>query len=684
MEDRQIKQQRFPNRTAMIAWFLRGSGRYFAWSMFFSAIVALADLIVPKIIQYTADDLIGDGEASVPGIVLDLVRRAGGAEQLRNHLWYIALAVALVALIGGICRYLMMLLNSAGSEHLVKRMRDTLYGHILRLPYSWHGSHHTGDMIQRCTSDVETIKVFVSEQLTSLVRVVLLIGLSLAFMADISAPLALVESAFIPVIVISSVVFYTKAGRTFEKVDQQEGRLSSIAQENLTGVRVVRAFGKEAFERTRFERQNETYTHLWYRLMRVLASFWVTGNVVATLRNLVVILAGAYFVIQGRMTTGGLIAFISYNALISLPVRSLGRVITEMSKAGISIDRLREIMNAEEEEGMEPAEEAPALSGLLSGEIVFDHVTFSFPDESSGREVLRDVSFRVEGGKTIGILGATGSGKSTILALLDRLYDVPEGCGEIRIGGRDIREFPLHTLRRGIGLVLQEPYLFSGTLADAISIASEDAHDAREKKNADAGESAANKEERLAEEERAGRQEENAATDKSAANKEENTGEYAAPQEEAGSGMKRVRSDSAPLEQVRYAARIADLDETAMRFPHRYETFVGERGVTLSGGQRQRAAIAQMVLRRTPIVAFDDSLSAVDAKTDQHIRDAIRRELAGSTVLIVAHRITSLMDADEIIVLSHGRIVQRGTHEELLKEDGIYRQTFELQTQEGV
>jgi ATP-binding cassette subfamily B protein len=611
--------ERFPGRSEMILWFLRGSVHFFVLSVIFSCVVSLADLIAPKIIQYTADSVIGSSPLNAPSVVCAFVDRIGGIAYLREHLGVVAAAAAVIAGVGAICRYLMMLFNSAGSERFVQRMRDQLYAHILRLPYRWHSENHTGDIIQRCTSDVETIKVFVSEQLTSLVRVLLLIGLSLYFMADISPVLALIEGAFIPLMAAGSIVFYSKIGRTFEKVDQEEGRLSDIAQENLTGVRVVRAFGREAFERSRFEEQNEQYTSLWYRLMRTLASFWVTGNVVATMRNLIVLLAGVSFAIHGRMTTGELIAFISYNALISLPVRSLGRVITEMSKAGISIDRLRYIMNAEKEDytGTDP-DRSGTSAQVMSGDICFEHVSFGFDaDGGSGDGVLSDVTFTVPVGHTVGILGATGSGKSTILSLLDRLYDLPEGCGRITIGGKDIRTITLPVLRRNIGLVLQEPYLFSGTLEENIGITQEN-------------------------------------------------------------------RKSADPEAVRRAARIACLDEAVNQFPKEYETYVGERGVTLSGGQKQRTAIAQMLIRRTPIMAFDDSLSAVDADTDRRIREALTEETAGATVLIVAHRITTLMQADEILVLQHGKIVQRGTHQQLLSKSGIYREIYELQTRDAI
>lgn len=457
----------FNSRAGMIAWFMRGSMRFFVLSVVFSCVVSLADLIAPKIIQYTADSVIGSEPLNAPGAVLNFVERIGGIAYLREHL-----------------------------------------------------------------------------------------------------------------------------------------------------------------------------------------------GIVATTRNLVVLLSGVSFVIRGRMTTGGLIAFISYNALISLPVRSLGRVITEMSKAGVSIDRLRSIMNAKEEEyGTPDPQRDSAYEEAMRGTIRFEQVSFGFGADgahgahgANGKSVLKDVTFAVPAGRTVGILGATGSGKSTLLALLDRLYDLPEDGGTITIGGKDIREIPLPVLRRNIGLVLQEPYLFSGTLAENIGIAREGGTG----------------------------QTEGSAPGEAGQTEGSEPGD-AGQTDDTVQGEMRM----ADPEAIRRASRIACLDGDLKQFPRGYETYVGERGVTLSSGQKQRAAIAQMLIRDTPIMAFDDSLSAVDADTDRRIREALEKETAGATVLIVAHRITTLMHADEILVLQHGRIVQRGTHRQLAARDGIYREIYELQTRDA-
>ncbi|MBR0396902.1 MAG: ABC transporter ATP-binding protein [Eubacterium sp.] len=639
-----IKHRQFHTKRSLVIYFLKGSLRYFILSIVFASIVSLADLMNPKIIEYTVDSVIGDQPLAAPGFVQRLANAAGGIGFFREHLYLIALLVLGIALLGAVCRYLFMLFDSLGAETFVQKTRDSLFAHIVRLPYAWHSENHTGDIIQRCTSDVETIKLFISEQLMSLFRVVLLIVLSLWFMMRIHVGLALAEALFIPVMVLSSVFFHNKVGAAFEKVDREEGKLSSIAQENLTGVRVVRAFGRETFEQERFMRQNAGYTNLWYHLQLILAAFWTSGNIYATVRNLVVTVLGVVFCVQGSLTAGGFIAFLSYNALISLPVRGLGRVITEMSKAEISIDRLRYIMNAEEEQDGVPVDSLGSLR--VQGDIVFSHVSFTYPGRD--HEILHDISFTVPAGKTVGILGSTGSGKTTLLSLLNRLYELPDGkeytesaadsastsqtagstarqpadgseavqpacAGTITIGGIDIRKIPRSVLRRQIGMVLQEPYLFSRSLAENIGIACEDVTQA----------------------------------------------------------------------ELDRAAEIACLDETIEHMTRGYDTFVGERGVTLSGGQRQRAAIAQMLVRRTPVMIFDDALSAVDAETDARIRQKMQEQIDDATVLLVSHRITTLMHADEIIVMESGKITERGTHEELLAAGGLYARVYELQTREA-
>lgn len=299
----------------------------------------------------------------------------------------------------------------------------------MRLPFAWHGANSTGDIIQRCTSDVETVKVFISEQLTSLIRVIILIAMAIRFMWMINVFMTGIASLFIPIVIGYSLFFYAKIGDAFEKADTEEGRLSAIAQENLTGVRVVRAFGRERFERERFEKQNDYYTGFWIRLMRILSLNWVTGDIMTGLQYLIVNIMGAVFCVRGTITAGQFIAFVSYNSLLIWPVRSLGRVISEMSKAGISTTRILYIMNAEEE-----TEPEDALRPPMDRDIRFEHVSFGYGADSG--EALSDVSFEIPAGSTVGILGGTGSGKSTLMYLLEKLYPLEEGCGRILIAHR--------------------------------------------------------------------------------------------------------------------------------------------------------------------------------------------------------------------------------------------------------
>ena len=601
-----MEKKKFETKGSLLLYFVKGSTRWFALAVFFACAVSLLDLINPKIIGYTVDSLIGDQPSKLPFYLSAFENAMGGQSILREKLWLVAMAVVIVALCSALCRFLFRLFNSIGAETLVKHMRDTLFDHITRLPFAWHSVNHTGDIIQRCTSDVEQIKMFLSEQLTSLLRVFVLIAMALTYMFRISGKLMCVSGIFIPIIISYSFWFHKKIGSQFAIVDSEEGKLSSIAQENLTGVRVVRAFGREKYERERFEKQNAYYTGMWIRLMQLMSAFWTSGDFISYVQLLSVLSAGSYLAVHGEITAGSFIEFVTYNAMLTWPVRMLGRVIANLSKAGISIERLRYIMNSEEEK------DAPnACEPDFRQDITFDHVSFSYTDD--GAKILDDVSFTIKAGTTVGILGSTGSGKSTLMYLLDRLYPLKEGNGRILIGDTDLKDIKADWIRRNIGMVLQEPYLFSRTLAENISIAADDKE----------------------------------------------------------------------IERVHRAAEIAQLSGSIDRFKDGYETYVGERGVTLSGGQKQRTAIAQMLITKPSVMVFDDSLSAVDSETDARIRAALRANVEDTTVILIAHRITTLMHADQIIVMDKGRIAETGTHEELVAKGGIYAKIHELQMQQS-
>ena len=444
--------------------FLNGSKKFFLASVLAAAVTALADMINPQIIRAAVDCAIGGEEGNFPAFVMELVSRIGGFSYLGRHLWIMALAIIIVATFQVLSQYAFRVFNTKASETLVKSMRDQLFCHIERLPFAWHMKNRTGDIIQRCTSDIDTTKNFLSEQLTSIFRIIILLALSMTFMFSMHPLLTVIALIPMPVILIYSFRFHKKIHDGFIDCDENEGKLSAMAQENLTGVRVVRAFGRERAEIDKFQKQNDHYTGLWIKMAKVMSKFWSSSDVLSGIQVMLIVVFGAYFCVQGSMLEGEYIAFISYNSMLVWPIRQLGRMISEMSKAGVSIDRVFYIMNSPVEQDDPEATEAP-----MNGDICFEHVNFSY---ENAPQMLHDINFTMKAGTTLGILGGTGSGKSTMMLLLDKLYELDPDGGRITIGGTDIRKIKTEHLRRSIGMVLQEPFLFSRTIAENIGIAS--------------------------------------------------------------------------------------------------------------------------------------------------------------------------------------------------------------------
>ena len=445
--------------------FLKGSKRFFAVSIFAACVTALADMLQPQIIRAAVDCALGGKEGDFPAFVLTLVDKIGGFAHLGKNLWIMALAIILVAGIQVISQYVFRVYNTKASETLVKTMRDQLFSHIQRLPFSWHMKNRTGDIIQRCTSDIDTTKNFLSEQLTSVFRITILLVLSILFMLSMHPLLTVIALLPAPAIILYSFHFHGKIHNGFMECDENEGKLSAMAQENLTGVRVVRAFGQERSEIDKFQTQNDHYTNLWVKMGKIMSEFWSVSDILSGIQVMLVVVFGAWFCIQGELLEGEYIAFISYNTMLVWPIRQLGRMISEMSKAGVSIDRVAYIMHSPAEQDHPEADDYP-----MDGDICFDHVSFSYENSP---EILHDISFTMKAGTTLGILGGTGSGKSTLMLLLDKLYPLPQDQGTITIGGTDIRMIRTQHLRRNIGMVLQEPYLFSRTIAENIGIAAD-------------------------------------------------------------------------------------------------------------------------------------------------------------------------------------------------------------------
>ena len=458
-------------KLALLWRFLKGAKRFFFLSILSAAVTALAEMLQPQIIRAAIDCAIGGMEGDFPPYIMALVEKLGGFAYLGQHLWIMALGILIIGAFQVVSQYTFRVYNTAASETLVKTMRDQLFSHIQRLPYAWHMKNRTGDIIQRCTSDIDTTKNFLSEQLTSIFRILLLLVLSIVFMVSMHPLLTLLALLPAPIIIVLSFRFHRVIHDGFTDCDENEGKLSAMAQENLTGVRVIRAFGRERAEIDKFATQNDYYTSLWEKMARIMSRFWSISDIFSGIQVMVVVVFGAVFCVNGSLTEGEYIAFISYNALLVWPIRQLGRMISEMSKAGVSIDRVFYIMNSPAEADLPDAENAP-----MDGDIRFENVSFAY---EGSPEILHNISFTVKAGTTVGILGGTGSGKSTLMLLLDKLYHVEEGSGRITIGGKDIREIQTAHLRRNIGFVLQEPYLFSRTIGENIGISVEKAtHDA--------------------------------------------------------------------------------------------------------------------------------------------------------------------------------------------------------------
>ena len=451
--------------TISLLWqFLKGAKRYFLITVLAAGVTALADMLQPQIIRAAVDCALGGQEGDFPEFVMNAVNAIGGFSYLGQHLWIMAAAILVVAVFQVASQYIFRVYNTKASETLVKSMRDQLFSHIQRLPFSWHMKNKTGDIIQRCTSDIETTKNFLSEQMTSVFRIVILLILSISFMISMHPMLTLIALVPMPLIIAYSVHFHKKIHDGFMACDENEGKLSAMAQENLTGVRVVRAFGQEKAEMDKFTKQNDYYTSLWIKMAKVMSKFWSVSDIFSGIQVMLVVVFGAYFCICGSLSEGEYIAFISYNSMLVWPIRQLGRMISEMSKAGVSIDRIAYIMHSPVE-----ADDPDAVDAPMDGDIRFEHVTFAY---DNAPELLHDIDFTMKAGTTLGILGGTGSGKSTLMLLLDKLYPLEEGCGRITIGGVDIRKIRTAHLRKNIGMVLQEPFLFSRTIAENIGITS--------------------------------------------------------------------------------------------------------------------------------------------------------------------------------------------------------------------
>jgi ATP-binding cassette subfamily B protein len=567
-------------------------------------VATLIMYIQPQIARVAIDYAIDDKPLDAPPPVEWLVTTVGARSTWAKNLWIAAVLILGLRAVSGAFTYLKGRWSAVASESTARRLRDRLYDHLQHLPCTYHDRAETGDLVQRCSSDVETVRMFLAVQVVEIGRSGIMLGLALPFMLAVNAQMTLVSMVLLPVVVGFASVFFVRVRRQFQRADEAEGRMTAMLQENLTGIRVVRAFARQKFECDRFAGANADYRDRWFKLVRLLSVYWSTSDLLCLGQMALVLGWGAWLISRGQFTVGGLVAFFSYVNMFLWPVRHLGRVLADLGKATVSLERIQDILDhpADPEVASEPA----PLPEAVQGRLTFEGVHFAFP--GSDEHVLRDVSLTVEPGQTLAVLGPSGSGKSTLVSLLLRFYDVDRG--RVLLDGVDVRRLPRSYVRRQIGVVLQEPFLYSKTVRENIGLGRE------------------------------------------------------------GAGERDVHE----------AARIACVHDSIEQFDDAYDTLVGERGVTLSGGQRQRVALARAILADPPVMILDDALSAVDTRTESMILDALASRRGRHTTVVIAHRLSTLIRADRIIVLDAGRIVQAGSHRQLLNEDGLYRRLWRIQT----
>lgn len=523
--------------------------------------------------------------------------------ELHNILPLIALGFIGLALVQGLFSFLSGALSARTAEGIALRLRDYMFDHIQRLTFAYHDKMQTGELIQRCTSDVDTIRRFFSEQAIGVGRIILMFVINFGALLVLHVELALVSVIIIPPIVLMSLFFFQRVSKAWEAYQDQDAKLSTTLQENLSGVRVVKAFARQAYEQDKFEADNIEKFRRGRRFMLMHSGFWPLTDIICGAQILGGYALGAIMVLDGTITLGTYLAYAGLLINIINPIRNLGRLIVHMSTGMVSYDRVTEIIR-QDREPLTDGTHQP--DGGLRGEVVFEHVSFEY---EPGAPVLKEISFIAQPGQTIALLGSTGSGKTSLVSLLPRFYDY--SGGSIRIDGVELRSYSRQYLRQQIGIVEQEPFLFSRTIRENITY-----------------------------------------------------------------GVGREVTDA----EVQAAAQAASVHDVIMTFPDGYNTLVGERGVTLSGGQKQRVVLARTLLKNPRILILDDATSSVDAETEDLIRGALLRLMQGRTSFIIAHRIQTVMRADLILVFDKGHIIQRGSHKELLAQEGMYRRVYELQS----
>lgn len=579
--------------------WLKGSISLYFISIILMIVIVFSRTYIPLFFKHVIDNIIvKKQDFQLPQFIIDYIDRG---TTIQDQLLITAAIIITLQILRGFLMFVRGTLNTIATEGLALRIRAKLYSHIQDLSFGYHNKAETGDLIQRSTSDVETIRNFYQNQLTELVRSFFFITFSLYQMFNLSAKLSYISLTVTPIIFIGAYVYFKKIKTTFQAADEAEGDLSNTLQENLNGVRVVKAFANEQLEIEKFDEKNLDYRNKIKRIIDYMALYWSLSDLLVFSQMAITTVYGAYMTINGEITLGDFTAFTFFITNVLWPIRGLGRTLADFGKATVASKRINEVLS-------EPIEYTVdgKLEPTIEGNIEFENVSFKFDDSET--HMLDNISFKLNAGETLAIVGKTGSGKSTLVHLLIRFLEYQSGS--IKIDNTDLKDIKKHWVRDYIKLNLQEPFLFSKTISQNINI------------------------------------------------------------------MKSANDDKA----IHNVASIAEVHNDIKNFEKGYETPVGERGVTLSGGQKQRVSIARLLLSdKTKIYIFDDSLSAVDTETDQKIRNSLNNLPNNITTIIITHRIATAKNADKIIVLDKGKIIQMGKHEELKNQDGIYKNICDIQ-----
>ncbi|MBN2390698.1 MAG: ABC transporter ATP-binding protein [Anaerolineae bacterium] len=566
-----------------------------------------------RVVQYVIDTVVGEGQNS-------------------QNLPWLALSFVGLAVLEGTFAYLRGVWSAKTAEGIVLRLRDYLYDHMQRLAFAFHDYAKTGELIQRSTSDVDAMRRFYADQALGIGRIAALFVVNFAMLLRMNTKIGLLAIVVMPFIVVMSYWFFGRVSKAYNRYQEQEAKLSTVLQENLTGVRVVKAFARQPYEIDKFDRENWERYRLGKKLLIMHSLYWPLSDILCAAQTILVQAVSALMAVRGEITVGTYIAVMGMLTWIIWPMRNLGRLIVQVSTGLVSYRRVADVIEQDREDII--AGSVP-LDTQIRGAIAFEHVSFAYEpmvvlqdeedkkksdvrirDAESEKEealkpvaVLHDISFRCAPGNVVALLGSTGSGKTSIINLLLRFYDYQEGS--LKLDGVELTEYPRSLLRRNIGIVEQEPFLFSRSIRDNIA--------------------------------------------------------YGADRE-------------VTQEEIERAAQAAAIHDIVLTFPDGYDTIVGEKGVTLSGGQRQRVAIARALLKDPRILVLDDATSSVDTETEEQIQQALDVLIPGRTTFIVAHRIQTVMNADLILVLDKGHIVQSGTHADLIQQPGLYHDIYEIQS----